>query len=90
MRYTLFLLTLLLSGCMGLPAHVNAVNPVQLERYLGQWHEIARLDHWYERGLVKVSATYSSLPDGGIKVLNRGYDPVSQVWKAKEGKAYFC
>jgi apolipoprotein D and lipocalin family protein len=74
---------------MGLPARVNAVNPVQPERYLGQWHEIARLDHWYERGLVKVSASYSTLPDGGIRVLNRGYDPVSQVWKAKEGKAYF-
>ena len=26
-----------------------------LERYLGEWHEIARLENWFERGLSRVS-----------------------------------
>ena len=25
-----------------------------LERYLGEWHEIARLENWFERGLSRV------------------------------------
>ena len=27
-----------------------------LERYLGEWHEIARLENWFERGLSRVLA----------------------------------
>ena len=30
-----------------------------LERYLGEWHEIARLENWFERGLRKVLAPVS-------------------------------
>ena len=29
-----------------------------LERYLGEWHEIARLENWFERGLSRVLARY--------------------------------
>ncbi len=35
-----------------------------LQPYLGQWHEIACLDHRFERGLSDVSATYSLCEDG--------------------------
>ncbi|EPL8337043.1 lipocalin family protein, partial [Escherichia coli] len=43
----------------------------------------------FERGLEQVSATYEKRNDGGIRVLNRGYDPTKNKWSESEGKAYF-
>lgn len=45
-----------------------------LERYLGEWHEIARLENWFERGLRKVVARYDHGKDGAVSVTNSGYD----------------
>lgn len=45
---------------------------VDLPRYLGRWHEIARFDHWFERGLSHTKATYTLLEDGCIRVVNTG------------------
>ena len=82
-------LALLLAGCTGVPEGVQPVRGFNPERYLGTWYEIARLDHSFERGLVQVTATYTKREDGGIDVLNRGYDPVTGAWKEAEGRAYF-
>ena len=41
----------LLSGCVGLPQGIEPVRGFELDRYLGKWYEIARLDHSVERGL---------------------------------------
>jgi apolipoprotein D and lipocalin family protein len=70
----------------------DAVRPVQgfeLERYLGTWYEIARLDHSFERGLSRVTADYSMRDDGGVRVINRGFSAAKGAWKEAEGKAYF-
>ena len=48
------------------------VPDVDLERYAGTWHEIARLPNRFERGLVGVTATYTLRDDGRITVLNQG------------------
>jgi len=72
-----------------MPEKVKPVDHFQLERYLGQWFEIARLDHSFERGLSHVSAHYSMRDDGGVRVLNRGYSETEKTWKQAEGKAYF-
>ena len=60
-----------------------------INRYLGKWYEIARLDHGFERGLSKVSAEYSLRDDGGVNVINRGFDEKNSEWKQADGKAYF-
>jgi apolipoprotein D and lipocalin family protein len=80
---------LLLSACTGIPDGLKPVEGFDLQRYLGQWHEIARLDHSFERGLVNVSATYSLREDGGIDVLNRGFDSGRGKWNEARGRAYF-
>ena len=59
-----------------------------MERYLGTWYEVARLDHSFERGLTRVTAHYSLRDDGGIRVVNRGYDPESGKWREAVGRAY--
>ncbi len=51
----------------------RVVKELDIERYLGQWYEIARYDHKFERDLVGVTATYSFRDDGKIKVVNSGY-----------------
>jgi len=85
----LLLIAATLAGCTGMPPGVQPVTGFDPERYLGTWHEIARLDHSFERGLTEVSATYSRRADGGIDVLNRGYDAATGGWKEAKGRAYF-
>lgn len=87
-KFTL-LLVVLLTGCVGIPEKVTPVDNFKLDRYLGTWYEIARLDHSFERGLSQVTANYSLRDDGGVKVINRGYSVDNKKWKEAEGKAYF-
>ena len=82
-------LAVLILGCARIPDNVEVVKGFNVLRYLGTWYEIARLDHSFERGLSNVSATYTLRKDGGIKVLNKGYDKKRGKWKQSEGKAYF-
>ncbi|CAM0556599.1 lipocalin family protein [Vreelandella titanicae] len=79
----------LLTGCTGIPDGTQPVTDFELDRYLGQWFEIARLDHSFERGLDCVTATYSLRDDGGVRVINRGYNLEEQEWDEAEGRAYF-
>jgi apolipoprotein D and lipocalin family protein len=37
-----------LSGCLGFPDSVTPVQGYDINRYLGKWYEIARLDHSFE------------------------------------------
>ncbi|WP_428819611.1 lipocalin family protein [Microbulbifer sp. MCCC 1A16149] len=78
-----------LSACTGLPQGVEPVDDFELQRYLGKWYEIARLDHSFERGLSRVTAEYSLREDGGVRVINRGYSAAKGEWEQAEGKAYF-
>ena len=82
-------LMLLLGGCLGMPKDVTPVQNFELERYLGKWYEIARLDHSFERGLSQVTAEYSLREDGGVAVVNSGYSAEDKEWNQAEGKAFF-
>jgi len=88
-RGALLLLLVLLAGCTGVPEGIKPVRGFDAQRYLGTWHEIARLDHRFERGLSAISATYTAREDGGIQVLNRGYDAARGEWREALGHAYF-
>lgn len=83
------LVAALVTGCVEVPEGVKPVEPFELDRYLGRWYEIARLDHRFERGLSEVSADYSRNADGSVRVLNRGYSKAEAKWKEAEGKARF-
>ena len=85
----LAVLATLVTACTGTPDGVATVSGFELNRYLGTWYEIARLDHSFERGLSRVTATYSLRDDGGVKVINRGYNDEDGEWDEAEGKAYF-
>lgn len=88
-RFVTCIACIVLAGCAQIPDGVEPVRDFDAERYLGTWYEIARLDHSFERGLSKVTATYTARDDGGIDVLNRGFDVASGEWREIRGRAKF-
>jgi len=89
-RYALgsIVLALSLAGCIGIPEGLEPVTGFDLNRYLGKWYEVARLDHSFERNMSNVSANYSRREGGGIRVVNRGFDEKSGKWEQVQGKAF--
>lgn len=67
---------------------IPPVPAFELSRYLGTWYEIARLPHRFEKGLSRVTATYSLNLNGSIRVLNRGFKAHRNKWSEIEGKAW--
>ena len=50
---------------------IPVVKGFEAARYMGVWHEIARLPKWFERDLDNVTATYAMV-DGKLRITNRG------------------
>ncbi|MES9949388.1 MAG: lipocalin family protein [Candidatus Thiodiazotropha endolucinida] len=80
---------LVLASCTQLPRGIQPISGFEIDRYLGTWYEIARLDHRFEKGLNNVTANYALRKDGGIDVINRGYSTKDKQWKEAQGKAFF-
>jgi apolipoprotein D and lipocalin family protein len=78
-----------LTSCAPTTANIPAVKEFEPEKYLGTWYEIARLPNSFEKGLSDITATYKLRKDGGIDVLNRGYNTGKMQWSEVSGKAYF-
>ncbi|QHS63630.1 lipocalin family protein [Chitinophaga agri] len=84
------LLMLSTATAVTIPKGAVAVRPFYVDKFLGKWYEIARLDYKYEEDLNNVTATYSLRKDGAIRVDNRGYDYTKNKWKESIGKAKFA
>jgi apolipoprotein D and lipocalin family protein len=89
MKKLITAVALIFCGCLGMPEGVRPVKDFEIEKYLGKWYEIARLDHSFERGLECVTAEYSFREDGGVKVVNRGFSLEKDQWRESQGKAFF-
>lgn len=63
----------------------SVVKKLDLNKYLGDWYEIARFDHSFERGLEYCKANYALRADGKIAVTNTGIKDGKP--KTSEGKA---
>ena len=72
-RCGLGLTALLAAGCttQGPQADLPTAPYVDLARYQGTWHEIARLPMWFQRGCVRSTADYTLEAGGTVRVLNR-------------------
>lgn len=64
--------------CSGQKIDNTPVKALDLGKYLGDWYEIARYDHSFERGLSHAKANYTLNDDGTVAVTNIG---------RKDGKA---
>ncbi len=58
-------------GPVGNSAVPQPARSVELDRYLGQWFELARYDAGFQRDCDAVTADYSRRDDGNISVVNR-------------------
>ena len=50
----------------------SMVQELDLDRFLGSWYEVARFDHFFERGMSQTKAKYVLRDDGNIDVINTG------------------
>ena len=67
---TTLLASLSLCACAGRPP-LATVPSVDLNRYSGKWHEIARYPNWFQRACAgSATAVYTPQSDGSIKVVN--------------------
>ncbi|PKM12248.1 MAG: lipocalin [Gammaproteobacteria bacterium HGW-Gammaproteobacteria-3] len=89
MKKLILAVALLFSGCTGIPEGVTAIEGFEVNRYLGKWYEIARLDHRFERGLNRITADYRLRDDGGLDIINSGYNIKTGEREQAEGRAYF-
>ncbi|NOQ35373.1 MAG: lipocalin [Methylococcaceae bacterium] len=87
----LFIVTLFINGCsqLTIPKGVYPVEQFNVHKYQGKWYEIARLENSFEEGLDHITAEYTLLEKGGLKVINRGFSIEDNEWKTAEGKAKF-
>lgn len=65
----------------------STVDEFDLSRYLGEWYEIARYDHSFERGMDNTMAQYILQDDGKVSVINSGWK--NGKFKIAEGKAKY-
>lgn len=65
----------------------ETVQTVDVNRYMGLWYEIARYPVWFEKDCVAVTAEYTLLPNGKVRVLNscrkKSFDGPGKIAKGK-------
>lgn len=66
-----FLLTVFFIGCTNKHPILPTVKQVDISKYKGTWYEIARFEHFFEKGCKNVTASYELQKDNKIKVINR-------------------
>lgn len=72
-----------------IPDGAVAVQPFDKEKYMGKWHEIARLPSRIEKNIKDLTEEYILNEDGTIKVITKGYNTKKGKWVTVTGKAKF-
>lgn len=65
----------------------STVKELDIPRFMGKWYEIARYEHFFEKGMTHVTADYTLLDNGKIRVENKGIkngEPKTITGKAKQ------
>ena len=82
----------LAAGAVSAAEPLATVGDVDLARYAGQWHEVAKYPNRFQAQCVSdTTATYALRDDGKVSVVNRcrtrdGYDEVSGVARRVDGR----
>lgn len=83
----LVLLTIVFVGCTKHYPNLQTVTHVDINKYQGKWYEIARFEHFFEKGCKNVTANYE-LENDKIKVTNKCTMIVDNKPKEAIGVAY--
>lgn len=68
--------------------HMNTATKVDLQKYMGKWHEISRLEHHFQKSCVGSHAEYTLRDDGEVNVINRCIDERDGRKKEAKGRAW--
>lgn len=63
-----------LSACRSLFSNVKTARNVDIKKYMGLWHEIARFDTSFQKGKRNSQAFYKLNPDGTVSITNSAVD----------------
>jgi apolipoprotein D and lipocalin family protein len=69
-----------------IPEGATAVEPFDIDRYMGKWLEIARLPNKIEKDIKNLTEEYAFDDDGAITVVTRGYNFKKNKWTEVTGK----
>ncbi len=91
--YSLIFLPLIFTSCKTMDRNnmklLETVDFVDINRYIGEWYEIARYEHRFQKGCVGSKATYTMRDDGKISVVNECFDNSSSgKLRSAKGKAW--
>lgn len=71
-------------------SNLPVIQDFDIDRFLGKWYEVARMDFYWEKGLKNVTAEYTQNEDGSIRVDNQGAKIKNNKPKQSIGKAKFA
>lgn len=75
-------------GCSTKHAYLPTNKSVDINSYKGTWYEVARFEHFFEKGCKNVTATYNLRDDEKIDVINRCTNIEDNKKKEATGIAY--
>ena len=75
-------------GCSTKHAKLPTSKSVDLNSYKGTWFEVARFEHFFEKGCKNVTATYKLLENEKVQVINRCTKIDTNKKKEATGIAY--
>jgi len=73
-----------------IPRKAVAVNPFEIDRFLGKWYEVARLDYKLDRNIINTSIDFSLKPNGNLRIVKRWYNYYKKRREINIGKAKFA
>lgn len=71
------------------PKGIIPLKPFNINKFLGKWYEIARIDFFFEKYMDNVIAEYSLNFDGSLRVVNSGYNYKKKKYKISAGRAIY-
>lgn len=91
MRLKILCLAALTAACVQNPVYRQSSEPLPIaqidqQRYLGLWHEQARLPNRFEEGCLRATAEYATRDDGLISVVNTCFEAGGET-RAARGRA---
>lgn len=73
-----------------IPRKAVAINPFEIDRFLGKWYEVARLDYKFDRNIMNTSVDFSLKPNGNLRVVKRWYNYYKKRKEINIGMAKFA
>lgn len=73
-----------------IPRKAVAINPFEIDKFLGKWYEVARLDYKYDRNIMNTSIDFSLKPNGNLRVVKRLYNYYKKKKEINIGMAKFA